>query len=78
MTSEGHHDEFGLVGPAPVEHPARRIPDPDFPTSPAVGDSTPEFQRPNRHGELVDFHATPAGTKPCPVFNARLCGDSSA
>ncbi len=57
MASEGYRDEFGFVGPAPVEHPARRIPDPDFPTGPAVGDRLPEFQLPNQHGELIDFHA---------------------
>ncbi len=68
MASEGYRDEFGFVGPAPLEHPARRNPDPHFPTGPAVGERVPEFQLPNQHGELIDFHAARGHHKAALMF----------
>ncbi len=68
MASEGYRDGFGFVGPAPLEHPARRNPGPHYPTGPAVGERVPEFQLPNQYGELIDFHAARGHHKAALMF----------
>ena len=63
-------DDLGITVPvAPVDFPARRYPaSEEFPTGPAVGERLPDFELPNQHGEMVDFHADRGGSKSIVVF----------
>ena len=49
-----YYDEFGFYSPMPIDRAARREPDADFPTGPAIGSALPDIRLPNQHGKMVD------------------------
>ena len=66
MTVE--RDHHGFDAPAPLGHPGRLgLPD-GHPTGPEVGERLPDFQLPDAHGQLVDFHASRGNAKSVVVF----------
>ena len=63
-------DEFGIFVPVSLTHPGRSFPDSDsFPTGPAIGERLPNFELPNQHGEIVDFHKARKGKRAVVTFN---------
>ena len=69
LDPESRIDEYGIFVPVPASHPGRRFPaDMDFPSGPAVGERLPDFELPNQHGELVDFHQDRGSAKAAVMF----------
>ncbi len=56
MSEPGYYDDFGFYSPMPVDRAARREPDANFPTGPAIGDTLPPIRLPDQHGQQVDVH----------------------
>ena len=54
MTDNGYYDEFDFYSPVPINRAARREPDADFPTGPAIGAALPPIRLPDQHGEVID------------------------
>ena len=50
----GYYDEFGFYSPMPMDRAARREPDADFPTGPAIGAALPAIRLPDQRGEIID------------------------
>ena len=66
MTVE--RDHHGFDAPAPLGHPARAgLPDGQK-TGPEIGERLPDFQLPDAHGHLVDYHASRGRSKSVVVF----------
>ncbi len=69
LPADALKDDLGITVPVPASHPGRRYPaEHEFPTGPAVGERLPEFELPNQHGDLVDFHADRDDSKAVVVF----------
>ncbi|MCP3987033.1 MAG: hypothetical protein GY723_21815 [bacterium] len=61
-------DHHGFDAPVPLGHPARAsLPD-GQPTGPEVGETLPDFELPDAHGNLVRYHESRGGAKSVVVF----------
>ena len=69
MNHPGYYDEFGFYSPMPIDRAARREPDADFPTGPAIGESIPSVKLPNQRGDMVDIVERLNGRKAVLVFH---------
>ena len=49
-----YYDEFGFYSPMPIDRAARREPNADFPTGPAIGETLPDIRLPNQNGETIN------------------------
>jgi len=66
MTVE--RDHHGFDAPAPLGHPGRiGLPD-GHPTGPEIGERLPDFELPDAHGQLVDYHESRGQAKSVVVF----------
>ena len=54
MDGPQYYDEFGFYSPMPIDRAARREPDADFPTGPAIGAQLPPIRLPDQNGRMVD------------------------
>ena len=54
MDGPQYYDEFGFYSPMPIDRAARREPDADFPTGPAIGETLPPIRLPDQFGRMVD------------------------
>jgi hypothetical protein len=66
MTIE--RDELGFDAPAPLGHPGRIGLPAGHATGPEVGERLPDFQLPDAHGRVIDFHADRGDAKAVVVF----------
>ena len=61
-------DHHGFDAPAPLGHPARAsLPD-GHPTGPELGERLPDFELPDAHGMLINYHADRGDKKSVVVF----------
>jgi hypothetical protein len=61
-------DHHGFDAPAPLGHPGRSGLPNGHPTGPEVGDRLPDFELPDAHGHLVDYHKSRGQAKSVVVF----------
>lgn len=54
MPGPEFYDDFGFYSPMPIDRGARREPEADFPTGPAIGEMLPAIRLPDQSGQMVD------------------------